>query len=61
MVSYGWGVIPVSATIGTTTWKTSLFPKDGDYLVPVKDMVRRSEDVAVGDSVFITLDIDVNS
>jgi Domain of unknown function (DUF1905) len=32
-VSYGWGVIPVTVRIGATTWTTSLFPKDGGYLV----------------------------
>src|SRR5690606_30449593 len=35
-VTYGWGMIPVTARIGDTEWETSLFPKDGRYLVPVK-------------------------
>lgn len=51
LASYGWGVIPVTVTLGATTWTTSLFPKDGGYLVPVKDAVRRAEGVEVGDSV----------
>jgi hypothetical protein len=38
-------------TIGRTTFATSLFPRDGGYLVPVKDAVRRAEDVALGDVV----------
>jgi hypothetical protein len=59
VVSYGWGMVPVTATIGGTTWTTSLFPKDGDYLVPVKDAVRRSEQLEVGDTVAVTLSIDV--
>ena len=42
IVSYGWGVIPVTARIGTTTWTTSLFPKDGSYLVPLKDAIRKA-------------------
>ena len=33
-VTYGWGMIPVRARIGTTHWKTSLWPKDGVYLLP---------------------------
>lgn len=49
--TYGWGVIPVRVTIGRTTFATSLFPRDGGYLVPVKDAVRRAEDVALGDVV----------
>lgn len=42
-VSYGWGMIPVRARIGGTEWTTSLFPKDGGYLLPIKDAVRRAE------------------
>jgi hypothetical protein len=61
MVSYGWGCIPVSARIGATDWTTSLFPKDGGYLVPVKDAVRRAEDVELGDRVAIQLTIDTSS
>lgn len=40
-VSYGWGMIPVRARIGPTTWTTSLFPKDGAYVVPLKFAVLR--------------------
>jgi hypothetical protein len=29
-------MIPVTAQIGGTDWKTSLFLKDGRYIVPVK-------------------------
>ena len=36
MVTYGWGVIPFEVRIGTTDFTTSLFPKDGGYLVPIK-------------------------
>jgi len=54
-VSYGWGVIPVLARIDDTEWETSLFPKDGRYLVPVKDMVRKAELLDVGDTVTVRL------
>jgi len=56
-VTYGWGMIPVTARIGSTTWKTSLFPKDGRYLVPVKDAVRRAEALAEGDEVGVVLEV----
>lgn len=59
LVSYGWGMIPVSAQIGRTEWTTSLFPKDGGYIVPVKDKVRRAEKLEVGDTVTIGLTVDV--
>ncbi|HRE02312.1 MAG TPA: DUF1905 domain-containing protein, partial [Ilumatobacteraceae bacterium] len=54
-ISYGWGVIPATVTIGATTFSTSLFPKNGGYLVPIKDAVRRAEGVDIGDDVAIRL------
>jgi hypothetical protein len=59
MVSYGWGMIPVEVRLGATTWTTSLFPKDGSYVVPIKASVRRAEEVDVGDRVQLRLTIDV--
>jgi hypothetical protein len=56
-VSYGWGVIPVTVRIGGTTWTTSLFPKDGGYLVPLKDRVRAAEGIEQGDIVAAVLAI----
>jgi hypothetical protein len=56
-VSYGWGMIPVAVCLGATEWRTSLFPKDGSYLVPLKAAVRRSEGVDVGDVVRIKLSV----
>jgi hypothetical protein len=54
-VSYGWGMIPVTAQIGTTTWTTSLWPKDGRYIVPVKTAVREAEGLELGDTVMVRL------
>ena len=58
-VTYGWGMIPVMARIGGTVWKTSLFPKDGKYVVPVKARVRKAEALDVGDMVRVGLAVDV--
>ncbi len=57
LVTYGWGVIPVRATIGATSWTTSLFPKDGGYLVPVKASVRTAEGLGLGDTVPVELTV----
>ena len=57
-VTYGWGVIPVAARIGDTEWPTSLFPKEGTYMVPVKAWVRKAETLDVGDEVELSLTID---
>ncbi|MEV0563057.1 DUF1905 domain-containing protein [Dactylosporangium sp. NPDC050588] len=57
LVTYGWGMIPVTARIGATTWTTSLFPKDGGYVVPLKDRVRKAEDIDLGDTVTLRLTV----
>ncbi len=57
LVTYGWGVIPVHAQVGGTQWQTSLFPKQGLYLVPLKDAIRKAEKLAEGDDVTIQIEI----
>lgn len=59
LVTYGWGMIPVEARIGSTRWTTSLFPKNGGYVVPLKDLVRNAEGIVVGDTVTLQLAVDV--
>ena len=55
LVTYGWGVIPATVTIGRTSMTTSLFPKDGGYLVPVKNDLRVPENLASGDVIEVTV------
>lgn len=57
LVTYGWGVIPVHVRIGKTEFTTSLFPKDGRYLVPIKASVRKAEKLEKGDQVSVRLEI----
>jgi Domain of unknown function (DUF1905) len=57
VASYGWGCIPVSVRIGGTAFVTSLFPKDGGYLVPVKVVVRKAERLEQGDTVPVQMAI----
>lgn len=57
MATYGWGVVPVEATIGHVTFETSLFPKDGGYLLPVKDAVRKPNEVGPGDVVRVRMTV----
>jgi len=56
-VTYGWGMIPASVRIGNTEWKTSLFPKDGRYIVPIKVNVRKAENLEEGDEVTVQLEV----
>jgi len=55
LLTYGWGVIPARVLVGETEWTTSLFPKDGRYLVPLKDAVRAAEGIGVGDVVEVSM------
>lgn len=48
-LTYGWGVIPVNVNVESFEWSTALFPKDEIYLLPVKDLVRKSLSLEVGD------------
>lgn len=59
MVSYGWGMIPVTVLIGRTEWTTSLWPRDGSYVVPLKDAIRRAEGIGEGDELPIRLTVGV--
>ena len=57
LVTYGWGMIPVNVRIGKTEWKTSLWPKDGRYIVPINTSVRKAENLEKGDKVTARLEV----
>lgn len=54
-LTYGWGCIPARVQVGATEVKTSLFPREGSYLVPVKVSLQRAERIALGDRVCLRL------
>ena len=57
-VRRGFGSLRVRATVGTTTWDTSVFPAaSGSYLLPVKKQVRRQEGLEDGDVVDVRLQL----
>ncbi|MFA6299263.1 MAG: DUF1905 domain-containing protein, partial [Nocardioides sp.] len=52
----GFGSVRVEVTVGSTTWRTSVFPdKARRYVLPVKKAVRRAESLEVGDSTRLRL------
>lgn len=53
--SYGWGCVPVAANIVGASFAISLFPKDGDYLLPLKAAVRAKAGIAPGDSIRVRI------
>ncbi len=57
LVSYGWGVVPVEVKIGGRSWQTSLMPKQGNYLLPLKDELRRAVGVTLGGELTVMISI----
>ena len=49
----GFGSLPVTVTIGKTTWQTSIFPDkySGSYILPLKAQVRKREEVIAGEKI----------
>ena len=54
-VTYGWGMIPAEIRIGQSVWTTALWPKDGGYVVPIKDKFRKAERLVLGERVAVTV------
>ncbi|MFI5690209.1 GNAT family N-acetyltransferase [Kribbella sp. NPDC051586] len=50
-----WGMLPIRACLGSTEWKTSLWSKDGGYVLPLKDAVRKPAGLDAGDEVDLRL------
>lgn len=57
----GWGSLPVTSTIGKTSWDSSIFPdkKSGMYLLPLKASVRKTEKISAEDKVTFTIKLRV--
>jgi hypothetical protein len=57
----GWGSLPVIATIGKTTWKTSIFPEKESttYLLPLKVDVRKKENIKDGSEISFAIEIKI--
>ncbi|MFN3819148.1 DUF1905 domain-containing protein [Blastomonas sp.] len=55
--SYGWGCVPVQANIGAVAFTTSLIPRDGGFLLPLKIAVRTAAGIDMADTVSATIRI----
>ena len=54
----GFGSIPVNVKVGTSAWKTSIVPeKGGTYLLPLKKMIREVENIKIGNTIKIMLEV----
>ena len=59
LATYGWGMIPVEAQIGETTFRTSMFRKNGLYILPIKASVRKAEGLDEGDPVTARIEVNI--
>ncbi|MFG2631741.1 DUF1905 domain-containing protein [Streptomyces sp. NPDC048473] len=57
LATYGWGVVPVEARIGEIAFTTSLFPKSGGYLLPLRNAVRKPQGLSAGDDVTVNMTV----
>jgi hypothetical protein len=57
IVTYGWGMIPVTVDIGETRFTTALFAKEGTYYLPLKVAVRRAAAITAGDLITVEMTI----
>jgi hypothetical protein len=57
----GFGSIRVTASVGETRWRTSLFPdsRSGSFLLPLKAEVRRREDLQAGQSRLFSVELEL--
>jgi hypothetical protein len=55
----GFGSLRVRVTLGGSTWATSIFPGSGGgaYVLPVKRAVRKAEDLDIGDTASLTVEL----
>jgi Domain of unknown function (DUF1905) len=53
----GFGAVRVRVTVGTSTWRTSIFPGRDGYVLPVKKAVRRVEGIEAGDTAAVRVEL----
>jgi hypothetical protein len=55
----GFGAVRVEVRIGSTIWRTSIFPdaKRGAYVLPIKKAVRKAQKLDPGDSARVALEL----
>ena len=57
VLTYGWGVIPVTVQIAQMQATTSLIPRDGGYYLPLKSAIRLPLDLQVNQTVEVLLTV----
>ena len=53
----GFNSVRVVATVGSTTWSTSIFPGGDTHALPLKKAVLTAEGIGLGDEIEVDLDV----
>lgn len=56
-LTFGWGCLSAVVTVGKSSSKTMLYPRNGTYFVPIKVAIQRAEKVDLGDIVRVRVDL----
>ncbi len=51
----GFGSVKVEARVGGTEWRTSVFPSQGKWFLPIKKPVRLAETLVAGELIEVEL------
>ncbi len=55
----GWGSVPIIASVGGSSWPTSIFPmKKDNYFIPIKKKVFINEDLEIGEEFTVSYTVD---
>src|SRR4051812_25519846 len=55
----GFGSLRVRASVGSSTWQTSIFPggQEGAFVLPVKRAIRKAQHLEPGDTATVTVEL----
>ncbi|MFT4532228.1 MAG: hypothetical protein ACI9T8_000239 [Candidatus Saccharimonadales bacterium] len=55
----GFGSVRVNVEVGSSTWKTSIFPdtKNDSYVLPIKKTVRTAENISDGSTLTVSISL----
>lgn len=53
----GFGSVRVKVTVGGSSWRTSIFPGQEGYVLPIKQAVRNAEKIEAGDTAAVRVEL----
>ncbi len=57
-----WGMYPITAHVGNTSWETKLMTKKGgDFFIALKSDIRKKEELSLGDRISISFELEAKA